>query len=333
MINIGFIGLGGMGMHQAKTFAKAKGCRVVAGADIAEASRAKFNEAFPGTITYPTHRALLKDAKVDAVVVVSPTGLHKDIAVDAMRSGRHVLCEKPMGRTVADCHRMIDASHKTKKLLMVAHCRRYDADWGGFAKIFRSGKLGSTVVWRHINAGWGPASPWFMDDKLGGGPLIDGAVHDQDFANMLFGDPQYVVATGIKLTDSTAVDTATAIVHYKSGCQLMLSWSWGVATGRSAQDALGTKGTVIFRPELPADQYDTKTFAHYKVIDRKTKKETIQKFKRKDMYLEQAKHFLACVAGKAKCQTPGEVAIKAVASAEAILKAAKKGGAIVKVKW
>lgn len=332
MINIGFIGLGNMGMHQVRSLAQVRGLRIAAGSDPADAAQKRFVEAYPDARVYGDHRQLLKDSAVDAVVVVSPTLYHKDIAIDAMKSGRHVMTEKPMARTVADCRRMIDVAEKTGKLLMVAHCRRYDADWGTFADIVKKGQLGRPIMWRHFMAGYGPGNSWFTDDKLGGGPMIDGAIHNQDFANMLFGEPQEVYASSLKLTETTCVDTATAVVRYASGDQLVLCWSWGAAPGASGLDALGTKGTVQFHPALTGDDIDTKKYVYYRVTDRKSRKQTIVRRPRKDMYVEQGKHFLACLQGKAECRSPGTESIKAVAVAEAILKAAP-GGRIVKVRY
>src|SRR5687767_922596 len=99
MLNIGFIGLGGMGMGQVRAFAQVEGCRVAAGADPAAGAQARFKEEFPEAEVYPDYRALLKQSKADAVVVVVPTLYHKDIAIAAMQAGRAVLCEKPMART------------------------------------------------------------------------------------------------------------------------------------------------------------------------------------------------------------------------------------------
>jgi len=321
MINIGFIGLGGMGMHQALSFAKTRRCRIVAGSDISPKSQKAFAKEFPKAAVYQDHKQLLKDSHVDVVLVVTPTGFHKNIAIEAMRAGRDVLCEKPLAMNTADCHRMIDVADKTGQLLMVAQCRRYDADWGTFAKVYRSGKLGKTVLWRHCMAGNSPPSPWFMDDKLGGGPMIDGAVHNQDFAVMLFGDPTHVVVSSIKLTKYSAVDTATAVVHYQNGSQLLISWSWGIAGGDGMHDVLGSKGTLTF----PGDAYY--------LTNQRTNKRTRIPFKDTDMYVTQAKHFIDCIERGTKCQSPATESIKAVASAQAILKIARKGSGTAKVTW
>src|SRR5262245_13484759 len=126
MIKLGFIGVGGMGMGQANSFAEAGGCNIVAASDVSEKSRGNFLAKFPHAKAYVTHNELLADKNVDAVVGATPAFHHRDVCIDAMKSGRPVMTEKPTARTVADCHKMIDVSEKTGKLLMVAHCRRYD---------------------------------------------------------------------------------------------------------------------------------------------------------------------------------------------------------------
>ena len=335
MINVGFIGLGGMGMGQAKAFAQVKTCKVVAGADLAAPSRERFSTEFPGSKVFEDYKEMLKDSGVDAVVIATPTFYHKDVAIDVLRSGRPVLSEKPVARYVADARKMIAAADKAGKLLMVAHCRRYDTDWGTIAKAVGSGMLGGPVLWRHMvgsNLGLRFA-PWFLDDKLGGGPLIDGAIHDHDFCNLMFGDPETVVGTAVKLHPGcTGVDTGNMITQYKSGHQSVNTWSW-VTHGASAMDIIGPKGSLQFGPgDLATPDLDTTKFGYYRFADPLNKKPKLLKFVKKDMYVTQAKHFIDCLDGKAKCLTPATEAIKGVAVAEAFFKSVKTGKS-VKVAW
>ena len=244
MVKLAIIGLGGMGNHHALALESVKGCTVVAGVDPLRKARAAFGAKYPDVALYTEHRRMLKEMDADAVLICTPTLDHKAIAIDAMRSGRDVLTEKPMARTVADCRRMNDVAEKTGRLLMVAHCRRFDKDWGRFASIVRKGQLGRPLLWRSVAAGTGPGS-WYMDDERGGGPLMDGAVHNYDFGNFMFGDPESVLASSVGLTRRSAVDTATAVVRYASGDQLMVSWAWG-PRGDGAHDVMGPKGTLLF---------------------------------------------------------------------------------------
>ncbi|MCY3022266.1 MAG: Gfo/Idh/MocA family oxidoreductase [Planctomycetota bacterium] len=326
MIRVGFIGTGWMGRYQAQAFAKVSGCAVVAGADIADEALKKFAAEHPKAALYTDYRKLLANPHVDAVVIAVPTGLHKKIAEAALRAKIPTLLEKPMARTVAECHSLIETERRTRTLLMIAHCRRYDPHWGSWGRLVTSGKLGAPILWRHLMAGIGPGR-WFMDDKLGGGPLMDGAVHNYDFANMLFGDPVSVLASAAKMDHGvTAIDTASAIVRYKSGNQLLVSWSWAVR-GCSLHDIIGPKGFIQFGTgDHKVPEADKKKYSYCCFTAAKGKQTLIRSQHTEQMYVVQARHFLDCIRGKAKCQTPGTESIKAVAVAEAILKAAAKGG-------
>jgi predicted dehydrogenase len=320
MIGIGIIGLGQMGRYQAKSFAQVEGCRVVAGADPAAPCRSEFSKIVPDARVYANHRELLADKSVDAVVIVVPTAYHADLVIEALNGGRPVLVEKPMARTVEQCRRMNDAAQRANKVLMVAHCRRFDEDWGAFARAYREGRMGERILWRMVRGGI-PYNRWFMDEELGGGPLFDGAIHNEDFGNYLFGMPTSVTGNSIKFDRTcTAIDTGNALIEYANGSQMLLSWSWAV-NADFLHDALGEKSTFIFGSEGLSVPEGLK--AHH-LIDRAGNK-TLVTFEPKDMYVTQAAHFLACVAGAEKCRCDGVEGMNAVAVGEAVLKACREG--------
>jgi len=332
MIKIGLIGTGGMGRAQASAFSRLRGCRVHAAADPSQNARDAIAQQVPPIKLFADHRALLADPELDAVVIALPTGLHKGIAIDAMTAGKPVLLEKPMARTAADCRKMIEVSRQTRVLLMIAHCRRFDPIWGTWRRLLDDGRIGSPVLWRAV--GSGVLTGWWLDDRMGGGPLLDAGVHNYDFANMMWGDPQSVTAGEVKLEpDVSGVDTASAVVRYPGGNQLLVSLSWA-QRGSRLFDVLGPKGAIVEgtgplrRPAGVPDSVPYYCFlnSHGKPRLLRCPKDTGA------MYRRQARHFLDCIAGKAQCITPGEEAIKAVAVAEAIIKAARKGR-MLKVTW
>jgi len=331
MIRVGFIGVGAMGRYQAAVFAKVKGCVVAAGADVSPESRAEFVKQFPKATVFEDHRQLLRSG-VHAVLVATPTGVHAAIGTDVLRAGIPLLVEKPMARTVAECRRLNDLADRTGVLMMVAHCRRYDPGWGAWRKAVLDGRIGAPVLWRHVTAGLGPGR-WYMDERLGGGPLMDGAVHNYDFANWTFGEPVSVVASMIKMDPGvTAADTGSAVVQYASGNQLLVCWSWSVR-GLALHDILGPKGFIQFGAgKCQVSEEERKRRDYCCLTDRNGKEKLLPSPREPDMYNVQARHFLDCVRGRAQCRTPGVEAIKAVAVAEAILKAGRAKG-VRKVTW
>jgi predicted dehydrogenase len=325
MIRVGVIGLGGMGLYQARTFDQIAACQLVAGADPSAEMRTRFAQTFPHAQAYVAPEDLLAQANVDAVVIAVPTGLHQPIASAALAARIPVLLEKPMARTVAQCQRLIDEAEGANTLLMVAHCRRFDPYWMAWGQYVSSGKLGAPVLWRDIRASVGIGG-WYLDEELGGGPLLDGAIHNYDFANLIFGEPESVFASAIKLDPSvSAVDTASTIIRYRTGHQLLISWSW-VARGTTLHDVVGPEGFIQFGTAgmaVPAEELGRYQYCCY--TDRAGEQTLIKTPRQPDMYTLQAEHFLACVRGEATCQSPGAEAIKAVAVAEAVLKAAREG--------
>ena len=324
MIKIGFISTGGMARIQATAFSRIRGCRICSGADPSQEARDAMARHVPGIKMFEDYHALLADPKVDAVVVCPPTGLHKAITIDAMKAGKPVLLEKPMARTAADCRRMIEVSRQTGVLLMIAHCRRFDPIWGTWRKLLDAGRIGSPVLWRAVSASI--LRDWRLDDRMGGGPVLDASVHNFDYANWIWGDPLSVMASGINLDPTvSAVDTASAVVHYPGGNQLLVSLTW-VQRGSRMFDILGPKGAILQGTgplERPPGVSDRISF--YCLLNSRGKPRLFPGPKdNRTMYVRQARHFLDCIAGKTKCIAPGEEAIKAVAVAEAILKAAPK---------
>ena len=328
MIRVGFIGLGGMGMYQAKSFHAVTSCQVAGGADPSPEMQARFAQTYPGALLFASYEDLLAHPAIDAVVIAVPTGYHQQIAAAALAAHKPVLLEKPMARTVAQCWRLIDDAERHNTLLMVAHCRRYDPYWTSWGAYVTEGKLGGPILWRDVRAGFSPGG-WYMDEELGGGPLIDGAVHNYDFANWIFGEPESVLASGIKMAPNySAIDTGSAIIRYRAGHQLLISWSWAVK-GTTLHDILGPQGFIQFGPgnyTVPPEDKGRYQYCHF--TDSSGQQTLIQSPAQPDMYVRQAEHFLACIRGEATCQTPGTEAIKAIAVAEAVLQAGRTGAAV-----
>ena len=281
---------------------------------------------------YTDHKELLADESVDAVVVALPTYHHERIGIDTMRSGRPVLMEKPLARSVAAARRMIDVSRKTGQLLMAAHCRRFDPDWGAMARQVQQDRLGRPILWRSISAGPGRGS-WFIDEKLGGGPLFDQAVHDFDFANYLFGDPQHVLASAVEThPDLSAVNCGTAVVRYSTGDQLLVSRATRVGRGAAAFDLVGSKATLTPGTGKLEPNADSAVYGFW-TLTSLAGKQRLVRYRRQNMLVNQARHFLDCIDRKLACRSPAQEAIKAVAVGEAVLKAVRRGGGGRKIQW
>ncbi|MDH7569320.1 MAG: Gfo/Idh/MocA family oxidoreductase [Armatimonadota bacterium] len=258
MSKVGFavIGAGGISNVHLSALARREDARVLAIADV-NPEAAQRQAAKYGVEKWVTdYRDALSLPGVDAVVVCTPTFLHAEQVVAAAAAGKHVLCEKPISLTLEDADRMIAATEAAGTAFMIAFVRRFCNEWLKFREIIREGVLGRPVVWRTASASSGPNRPWFHEADKGGGPFIDGCIHDWDFARYTFGEPERVVASIFSMKrETSALDTGTAIVRFQSGDEVVRNWSWGLpgekCRGGSMADILGPKGALRFPAGAP----------------------------------------------------------------------------------
>jgi predicted dehydrogenase len=113
---------------------------------------------------YPDYHDLLKRDDIEAVVIALPLHLHAPVAIDAMRAGKHVLCEKLMAWNVAQCKEMIKVAEETNRILTIGHQRHYSLLYAHAVELLRAGTLGDI---RHIRALWHRNNSWPRLDKDG----------------------------------------------------------------------------------------------------------------------------------------------------------------------
>lgn len=169
---------------------------------------------FSSIRTYRSFPEVLLDPSIDAVDLCLPTKLHESFAVEALRAGKHVLVEKPMGLDGAACDRMIAEAEKAGRVLMAAQVLRFFPAYDSLASWLKSGGAGpvrSALFRRRCAApGWGP---WLQDKSQSGGGVFDLLIHDIDMALYLFGVPSSVSATGFEDL-ANQVDTINAQLFY-----------------------------------------------------------------------------------------------------------------------
>ena len=332
MAGIGFIGSGGIASLHAGRLQKVRGAGFIANADINAEAAVAFQSRF-GTKRYSTdYNDLLRDPKVEGVMVCLPTHLHADAVVAAARAGKAIFCEKPLASSLKDADRMLAAVRKAGVPMLVGMVRRYDNEWCKMRDVVREGTLGRPVIWRHPATGAGPGIPWFCMKCEGMGPLMDGAVHDYDFAYWTFGEADRAIGSLQRWrTDTDGYDTGNAIVRFVSGDEMLMSWSWGMVPGVRGFDTfdiIGPKGALALH--CPADKLPDGFDGSRKgaMLLRTAKGEKVVTFTRNDMFLEQMKHWVKVVDGKEKPRVPGPEGRKGLEIALAIFESHERGAAV-----
>ena len=254
-LRIGVIGAGAIaGSHLPQLCRRRDEVELVAIADISPA-RAELAAKYSIPKVVSDYQAILDD--VDAVLICTPTHLHAPMAVEALRRGKAVFCEKPLARTIEQADAILAAQRQSGAPLQVGFVRRFDSEWLAWRQAVLADRIGRPVVWRDTAAGTGPAGKWFFDDAQGGGPFLDACIHSLDFGLCTFGPIASVYCNGRTMRgDSTAIDTGSAIVKFAGGDELLLAWSWGLPAGcRGTRvfEFLGPRGLISWPGDDPKD--------------------------------------------------------------------------------
>lgn len=249
-LKVGVIGAGGIAhAHLPRLMERSDAVEVIGVADVNAAAALATAEKYGLARQVADYRELLP--AIDAVLICVPTHLHAAMAVDALEAGKHVFCEKPLARTLEQADAIAAAAARSPGALQVGFVRRFDHEWLAWREAVQAGKIGRPVTWRHIAAtsvaAW---SPWFCRDEMGGGPFLDGCIHNYDFALHTFGPVSSVYAQLRTMNPTfTALDTGTVAMRFESGDELIMSWSWGLphgSGGNGAFDFLGPQGSITW---------------------------------------------------------------------------------------
>jgi predicted dehydrogenase len=217
-----------MGANHAKAAQQLPSVVTLAGvADLLPDRRAPFADTPIVGVDY--HELLARD-EIEAVVVALPNYMHAEACFAAFQAGKHVLCEKPLGRTAAEAKQITDAAHRAGLTLMVGFNQRFCAEFTWLSRqigvyppgriyFARCGWLRRTRVDRRNR-------PWHMDkSKSGRGPLIDLGVHVIDLTLSLLGFPQPVeVMAQVEqpYSEGDCEDFTSALVRFDNGTVLQV---------------------------------------------------------------------------------------------------------------
>ncbi|MCS6951445.1 MAG: Gfo/Idh/MocA family oxidoreductase [Bryobacterales bacterium] len=181
---------------------------------------------FTGVRKYRTWQEAVADPELEALDICLPTHLHAEVAIAALRAGKHVLVEKPMALDGASAEAMLAAARESGRVLMTAHVLRFWPDYVVLSDTVKSGRIGSVraAVFRRRCAApaWGA---WLSDKQASGGGVFDLLIHDVDFCLHLFGAPEAVSAVGYE-DMAHGIDWITAQLHYSGIGGVVISGGW-----------------------------------------------------------------------------------------------------------
>jgi len=188
------VGLGSLSINQIlPAFAKCEKSKVVAFVsghpDKANKLALRYGVDKKNIYNYQNYDSIKDNPDVDVIYIVLPNGMHAEYTVRGLQAGKHVLCEKPMANTPAECQQMVNAGRKADRKLMIAYRCRYEPFNREAIRIAQSGDLGPTQMIL-ADAGFkaGDPSQWRLNKQLaGGGSMMDIGIYALNATRYLTG--------------------------------------------------------------------------------------------------------------------------------------------------
>jgi predicted dehydrogenase len=305
VINFGIVGFG---LHAVKRlipgFAAARNCRVIALSrrDMEKARQSA--KQFDIPLSFDSAESLCRSSQVDAVLVTTPNAFHLRDVLTAVKCGKPVLCEKPLGINADECRQMVETARKAGVPLGVAQVFRFEESVRRFREGISAGKIGKPLFARSefsFVAGANHPRKWMNDLAIaGGGPVADVGVHCIDALRFILQDEVVSVsARGVWDQGSGDVESAaTLLFEFSQGTlgTVMVSFR---AEYRTPLEIVGTAGSVRADDAFSVDKpvvMELKTAAA-------TLNDTVSNSR---AYALQVDAFADAVEGKAPFPVPGE---------------------------
>ncbi|PAW78609.1 MAG: oxidoreductase [Verrucomicrobia bacterium Tous-C9LFEB] len=276
VVRLGIIGLGNMGSSHISWIKAGKIPNLELTA-VCDLKQSKLDQ-YPGYAHFTDYKQLLKSDLIDAVLIATPHYDHTTIGIAALKSGLHVIVEKPISVHKADCERLIAAyKPKGKKQIFAAMFnQRTDSIYQKIRELVRGGELGKIQRVNWIITDWFRTQAYYSSGGWratwggeGGGVLLNQCPHNLDLYQWIFGMPDKVrgfCQLG-RYHDIEVEDNVTAYFEYKSGATGVFITSTGEAPGTNRLEITGEQGKLVMeggklhytRNEIPMSEFSNTT--------------------------------------------------------------------------
>jgi len=274
----------------------------------------------PLTYNYDDLDRCLRSGDIDAVYIALPNDLHAEYTIRAARAGVHVLCEKPMAVTEAECREMIAACDDNDVKLMIAYRLHFEAATLEAIEAVRSGKIGKVRAFNSLFS-MQVKEPNIRLEPNGGGTLYDIGIYCINAVRALFGaEPEEVFATSVQGTDPRfeEVDEMTSAVLRFPGDRLATFTSSFGASDVSTYTVLGTKGSLCVDSAYELAE----GLSHYLTIDGRTR---TRQFSKRDQFGPELFYFSSCIQEDREPEPGGQEGLNDVRIIRALYSSARRG--------
>ena len=333
MINVGIVGYGYWGPNLVRNFAETPGANVAAVSDLDTAKLATVRRRFPAVKTTTDFRELLADPAIDAIAIATPVSTHFELALAALRAGKHVWVEKPMTETSQQARQLVDEAERRKLVLLVDHTFIYTGAVAKMGELIEAGELGRIYYYDSIRVNLG----LFQRDVS---VISDLAVHDFSILDYLLQEhPVAVSASGTNHFPGTPENLAYVTLFYESGTIAHANVSW-LAPVKVRQILVGGSKKMIAYDDLEPSE---KIKVYDKGVSFTDDPEKIQEmrvgYRTGDMWAPrlavtealgiEGAHFIDCVEHAKVPKTDGRLGLRVVQIIEAANQSMRRKGETV----
>lgn len=338
-IRLGLIGLGNMGQAHARSIldGRVPGCTLTALSDTVPARGALFE----GIPFFDEAAGLIQSGLVDAVLVATPHFSHKTIGVEVLKSGLHLLVEKPLSVHKADCERLIAAHQEDGQIFAAMFNQRTDPYYRKVRELVQGGELGAIRRVNWIITNWFRSEAYYASGGWratwageGGGVLLNQCPHNLDLFQWIFGMPSTVNGF-CQLGRYHAIeveDDVTAYFEYPDGMTAVFITSTGESPGTNRLEVTGEQGRLVL-------ENDTLLYTRNEIQTTEFSRTTASAFgvppvwdvsipsppDHGEQHVGILKNFVAAIREGAELVAPGAEGLYSVELANAILYSSIKG--------
>lgn len=334
MVRVGVIGYGYWGPNLVRNFGERPNATLVMVSDLREEALAKMRARYPSVQATTDFTEVMKNPDIDAVAIATPVSTHFDLAMHALRAGKHVLVEKPMAATSDQCRRLIDEALARKLVLMVDYTFPYSPPVRKIRELIVGQQLGAVLYYDSVRVNLG----LFQHDV---NVIWDLAVHDLSIMDFIIPTrPVAVSSTGIAHVPGQPENTAYLTLFFDASLIAHIHVNW-LAPVKIRQTLIGGSEKMIVYDDLEPTEKVKVYDKGITVADADTIRRMRIGYRMGDMWapnLDSAEplqlvtsHFLSCVADGQQPMTDGNSGLRVVRIMEAATESMGKQGEPVRL--
>jgi predicted dehydrogenase len=337
MIRIGVIGYGYWGPNLVRNFMAAPGSAVMRVCDLRKERLSSLGKLYPGLKTCTDSSELINDPEIDAVVIATPVSSHFDLAMSALKAGKHVLVEKPLAAKSDQARKMVDEATVRNLVLLVDHTFVYTDAVRKIRELISSGQLGEIYYYDAVRVNLG----LFQHDV---NVIWDLAIHDLSIIDhVLPSKPVAVAATGISHVPGQPENVAYITLFFSSAQIAHVHVNW-LTPVKVRHTLIGGSEKMILYDDLEPSE---KLKVYDKGIDVTPEPEDVYKmlvsYRLGDMWAPQlsntealqteAQHFIDCIEHNKQPETDGSAGLRMVNLIEAAETSLRDRGRLIELQW